>query len=105
MKPQLTATTPISIEVNGLIIRVYVLESGAFRTEVQYLGGPLVDELSRSYASEVEARGHARTVTRLLTAGWSVQRLIELVDLFNQTPPAGAPQTVGRRELCEGDHR
>lgn len=95
-RPTLTPTAPIVHVVGPVLVHCYVLESGVFRTEVQYLGGGLIDELSRSYPTERQARHHARVAAQWFAHGMSVREVLALVALLN-TP------TRPDRLPCERD--
>ncbi len=60
--------------------------------------GAEVDDLSRSYPAERQARHAARVAVTLFRSGWTVEQVRDLVAVFAGTPdPAGSARAANRR--------
>lgn len=73
--------------VGGALIRLQcVRPDAAYRLAVCYGStGAEVNELSKSFHSETQARRAARMATTLLQAGFTIQQLVDAVTLFAPT--------------------
>lgn len=70
--------------VGGALVSLQcVRPTAAYRLAICYGStGREVDELSKSFPTETQARRAARMATTLLQAGWTIQQLVDAVTLF-----------------------